>query len=153
MNYMKQIAQMLGVELDEEFYLEDVTDGGYYITYDNDKPVFKLSNSGMLRKDKHTVSSWIDVTHNYLPGLFTGRYTIVKKPWKPKDKEIMYYIELNRSINQTWFNAKGGFTLMMYSLGNCFQTEEEITPEILERTWQKCYGAYFQDDKQDGAQQ
>ena len=146
MNYMRQIAKMLGVELDEEFYLEDITDGGYYITYDNDKVVFKLSNLGMFRKDKHTVSGWIDVTHHYLPELFTGRYTIVKKPWKPKDKEIMYYIELNRSINQTWFNAKGGFTLLMYSLGNCFRTEKEITPEVLEETWQKCYGKYFEEE-------
>lgn len=32
-------------------------------------------------------------------------------------------------------------------------TKEEITPEVLEETWQKCYGAYFQDDKQDGVQQ
>lgn len=146
MNYMKQIAQMLGVELDEEFYLEDVTDGGHYITYDNDKTVFKLSNSGILRKDKCMVGGWIDSTHPYLLRLLTGRYAIVKKPWKPKDKEIMYYIELNRSINQTWFNAKGGFTLMMYSLGNCFQTEEEITPQILEETWQKCYGKYFEEE-------
>ena len=151
MNYMNQIAQMLGVELDEEFYLEDITEG-YYITYDNDKVVFKLSNSGLLRKDKHIVSGWIE-NHPHLLGLLTGRYTIVKKPWKPEDKEIMYYIGLNRSINQTWFNAKGGFTLLMYSLGNCFRTKEEITPQILEETWQKCYGAYFQDDKQDGVQQ
>lgn len=146
MNYMKQIAQMLGVELEEEFYLEDVTDGGCYITYDNDKIVFKLSNLGILRKDKHTVSGWIDVTHNYLPELFTGRYTIVKKPWKPEDKEIMYYIGLNRSINQTWFNAKGGFTLLTYSLGNCFRTKEEITPEVLEETWKRCYGKYFEEE-------
>ena len=143
---MKQIAQMLGVELEEEFYLEDVTDGGCYITYDNDKIVFKLSNLGILRKDKHTVSGWIDVTHNYLPELFTGRYTIVKKPWKPEDKEIMYYIGLNRSINQTWFNAKGGFTLLTYSLGNCFRTKEEITPEVLEETWKRCYGKYFEEE-------
>lgn len=151
MNYMKDIAKLLGVELGEEFYLEDITDG-CYLTDGNAKLVFKLSDTGLLRKDKHIVSGWIDSTC-YLKGVFTGRYTIVKKPWKPKDKEIMYYIELNRSINQTWFNAKGGFTLMMYSLGNCFRTKEEITPEILEGTWQKCYGAYFQDDKQDGAQQ
>lgn len=147
MNYMKQIAQMLGVELDEEFYLEDVTDGGYYITYDNDKPVFKLSNSGMLRKDKHTVSSWIDVTHNYLPGLFTGRYTIVKKPWKPQKNEEYYCVNADKSIDTFHFDISSAWDLISYSLGNCFKTEEEITPQILEETWQKCYGAYFQDDK------
>ena len=71
MNYMKDIAKLLGVELDEEFYLEDVTDGGYYITYDNDKVVFKLSNTGMLRRDKHVVSGWMESTDHYLLGLLT----------------------------------------------------------------------------------
>lgn len=146
MNYMKQIAQMLGVELDEEFYLEDVTDGGYYITYDNDKPVFKLSNSGMLRKDKHTVSSWIDVTHNYLPGLFTGRYTIVKKPWKPKENEEYYWVDLKRRVVKGNFNCDYTWDVMRYQLGNCFQTEEEITPEVLEETWKRCYGKYFEEE-------
>lgn len=145
MNYMKQVAQMLGVELGEEFYLEDVTDG-YYFSDDNFKKVtFRLSDTGMFRKDENTETGWKDLTC-YLMAILTGRYTIVKKPWKPKDKEIMYYIELNRSINQTWFNAKGGFTLLMYSLGNCFRTEKEITPEVLEETWQKCYGKYFEEE-------
>lgn len=153
MNYMKQIAQMLGVELDEEFYLEDVTDGGYYITYDNDKTVFKLSNSGILRKDKHTVSSWIDVTHNYLPELFTGRYTIVKKPWRPKDGEEYYWVDAYKNIETYHFDISDTWDLISYSCGNCFRTKEEITPKVLEETWQKCYGAYFRDDEQDGVQQ
>ena len=152
MNYMNQIAHMLGVELDEDFYLEDVTHGGYYITYDNDKTVFKLSNSGVLRKDKHIVNGWIDSTHPYLLRLLTGRYTIVKKPWKPKKDEKYYYVSLFKEIVQTYF-CEDHNDVMRYQLGNYFRTKEEITPEVLEETWQKCYGAYFQDDKQDGAQQ
>lgn len=153
MNYMKQIAQMLGVELEEEFYLKNTTNG-YYCASGKNKTTFKLSESGVKYK-------FIRNTNNYewcrldaiLAEVLTGSLEIVKKPWRPKDKEFVYYIELNRSITRTWFNAKGGVTLLMYSLGNCFKTEEEITPEVLEETWQRCYGAYFQDDKQDGAQQ
>lgn len=151
MNYMKQIAQMLGVELDEEFYLEDITDGGY-VTYDGVKTVFKLSNAGMLRKDKHIVSGWIE-NYPHLPGLLTGRYTIVKKPWKPSDGSRYYYVTPNKALENTFFGSMRYWDVMAYTLGNCFRTKEEITPEILEETWQKCYGAYFQDDKQDGAQQ
>lgn len=150
MNYMNQIAQMLGVKLNEEFYLESIEYGCYFLDDRSNKATFKLSLSGMLINYHN--DEWKSADE-CLVSLLEGAYTIVKKPWKPKDKEIMYYIELNRSINQTWFNAKGGFTLLMYSLGNCFRTEKEITPEVLEETWQKCYGAYFQDDKQDGAQQ
>ena len=153
MNYMNQIAQMLGVELEEEFYLEDITDGGYYITYDNDKVVFKLSNSGILRKDKCMVGGWIDVTHHYLPELFTGRYTIVKKPWKPSYGLRYYYVQLDKTLDHTFFDSSRYWDVLAYTLGNCFRTEEEITPEVLEETWQRCYGAYFQGDKQDGVKQ
>lgn len=151
MNYMKDIAKLLGVELGEEFYLEDITDG-CYLTDGNAKLVFKLSDTGLLRKDKHIVSGWIDSTC-YLKGVFTGRYTIVKKPWKPKKNEEYYCVNADKSIDTFHFDISSAWDLISYSLGNCFKTEEEITPQILEETWQKCYGAYFQDDKQDGAQQ
>lgn len=152
MNYMEQIAKMLGVELDEEFYLEDVTDGGY-VTYDEVKTVFRLSNSGMLIEDEHIANSWIDLTHHYLPELLTGRYTIVKKPWKPKENEEYYWVDLKSRVVKGNFNCDYTWDVTRYQLGNCFRTKEEITPEVLEETWQRCYGAYFQDDKQDGAQQ
>lgn len=148
---MNQIAQMLGVELDEEFYLEDITDG-CYVTFDEVKAVFKLSNSGMLRKDKHIVSGWIE-NHPHLLGLLTGHYTIVKKPWKPSHGLCYYYVRLDKTLDYTIFNSECYWDVLAYTLGNCFRTKEEITPQILEETWQKCYGAYFQDDKQDGAQQ
>ena len=135
MNYMKQIAQMLGVELEEEF---------------------KIRNGEKLISDCYMFTEYglyciTDGLRSYKCGavlseILNGNYEIVKKPWKPKEKEIMYYIELNRSINQTWFNAKGGFTLLMYSLGNCFKTEEEITPEVLEETWKRCYGKYYEEE-------
>lgn len=153
MNYMEQVAHMLGVEFDEEFYLEDVTDGGYYITYDNDKTVFKLSNSGILRKDKCMVGRWIDSTHPYLLRLLTGRYAIVKKPWRPSHGLRYYYVLPDKTLNYTIFDHECYWDVMAYTLGNCFRTKEEITPEVLEETWQKCYGVYFQDDKQDGAHQ
>ena len=144
---MEQIAQMLGVELDEEFYLEDVTDGGYYITYDNDKTVFRLSNSGILREDKHIANSWIDSTHPYLLRLLTGRYTIVKKPWKPKNGEKYYWVQINKKIGYGYFYAEYQNDCMRYSLKNYFRTKEEITPEVLEETWRRCYGKYIEEEE------
>lgn len=151
MNYMKQIAQMLGVEFDEEFYLEDITDG-CYLTDGNAKLVFKLSDTGLLRKDKHIVSGWTDSTC-YLKGVFTGRYTIVKKPRKPTKGERYWYVLSDRDVDDTTFDPYCCYDLALYTLGNCFRTKEEITSDVLEETWQKCYGAYFRDDEQDGVQQ
>ena len=153
MNYMNQIAQMLGVELEEEFYLEDVTDG-YYFSDDNFKKVtFRLSDTGMFRQDKNTETGWKDSTYQPLLGVLIGHYTIVKKPWKPSHGLRYYYVRLDKTLDYTIFNSDCYWDVLAYTLGNCFRTKEEITPEVLEETWQKCYGAYFQDDKQDGAQQ
>lgn len=151
MNYMKDIAKLLGVEFDEEFYLEDITDG-CYLTDGNAKLVFKLSDTGLLRKDKHIVSGWIDSTC-YLKRVFTGRFTIVKKPWKPKNDEKFYWVNLKRQVIEERFDDHYNWDVVRYVSGNCFRSKEEITPEVLEETWQKCYGVYFQDDEQDGAQQ
>ena len=152
MNYMNQIAQILGVELEEEFYLKSTTNG-YYCASGKNKTTFKLSESGVKYK-------FIRNTNNYewcsldaiLAEVLTGSLEIVKKPRKPKKDEKYYYVSLRKEIVQTRFYEVHN-DVMRYQLGNCFRTIEEITPEILEKTWQKCYGAYFQDDKQDGAQQ
>lgn len=153
MNYMKQIANMLGVELDEEFYLKSNLTGKYLSSGKN-KTTFKLSEYGVEYK-------FIRNTNNYewcsldaiLAEVLTGSLEIVKKPWKPTKEERYWYVSSDRYVNDTTFYPYCFYDLALYTLGNCFRTKEEITPEVLEETWQKCYGAYFQDDKQDGAQQ
>lgn len=153
MNYMKQIAQMLGVELEEEFYLKS-TLNGKYLSSGKNKTTFKLSESGVKYK-------FIRNTNNYewcrldaiLAEVLTGSLEIVKKPWKPQDNEEYYCVNADKSIDTFHFDISSAWDLISYSLGNCFRTKEEITPEVMEETWRRCYGAYFQDDKQDGAQQ
>lgn len=153
MNYMEQVAKMLGVELEEEFYLKNTTNG-YYCASGKNKTTFKLSESGVKYK-------FIRNTNNYewcrldaiLAEVLTGSLEIVKKPWKPKENEEYYWVDLKRRVVKGNFNCDYTWNVMRYQLGNCFRTKEEITPEVLEETWEKCYGAYFQDDKQDGAQQ
>lgn len=85
--------------------------------------------------------------------ILTGRYTIVKKPWKPSRGLRYYYVTPIKTLDHTVFDSSSYWDVMAYTVGNCFRTKEEITPEVLEETWQKCYGAYFQDDKQDGVKQ
>lgn len=149
MNYMNQIAQMLGVELDEEFYLKSVEYGYYFLDDRSKKATFKLSLSGMMTNYHN--DEWKSADE-CLVSLLEGAYTIVKKPWKPKKDEKYYCVLLYKEIVYTCF-FEDYDDIMRYQLGNCFRTKEEITPEVLEETWQRCYGAYFQDDEQDGAQQ
>ena len=150
MNYMKQIAKMLGVELEEEFYLESIEYGCYFLDDRSKKATFKLSLSGMMTNYHN--DEWKSADE-CLVSLLEGAYTIVKKPWKPKENEEYYWVDLKRRVVKGNFNCGYTWDVMRYQLGNCFHTKEEITPEVLEETWQKCYGAYFQGDKQDGVKQ
>lgn len=142
---MEQVAQMLGVELEEEFYLKSTTNG-YYCASGKNKTTFKLSESGVKYK-------FIRNTNNYewcrldaiLAEVLTGSLEIVKKPWKPKKDEKYYYVSLVKKIVQAYSHEDYN-DIMRYVLGNCFLTKEEITPEVLEETWQKCYGKYFEEE-------
>ena len=151
MNYMKDIAKLLGVEFDEEFYLKSTLNGKYCSSGKN-KTTFKLSDSGMRMKFVHDNDyEWCSIDA-ILAEILTGSQEIVKKPWKPTKGERYWYVLSDRDVDDTTFDPYCCYDLALYTLGNCFRTKEEITPEVLEETWQKCYGAYFQDDKQDGAQ-
>ena len=142
MNYMNQIAQMLGVELEEEFYLESIEYGCYFLDDRSKKATFKLSLSGMMTNYHN--DEWKSADE-CLVSLLEGAYTIVKKPWKPKKDEKHYYVSLLKEIVQTYFYENQN-DVMRYQLGNCFRTKEEITPEVLEETWKRCYGKYFEEE-------
>ena len=139
---------MLGRKLNGEFKIVEAENGGEW------NGVFKILRDGL----KEITYSETTSTHYISPidgleGLLTGDLKIKKRPWKPSYGLRYYYVLPNKTIDDTFFDSVCYWDIMAYTLGNCFRTKEEITPQILEETWQKCYGAYFQDDKQDGAQQ
>ena len=66
MNYMKQIAQMLGVELEEEFNLEGI------------EYKYKFTKDGLLYRCEED-NKWYRL-YNDLITILTGKYEIVKQP-------------------------------------------------------------------------
>ena len=72
MNYMEQVAQMLGVELREEFFIK------------NDNNRYWISENGMFRYSKY--NEWV-VSSVELMELLTGEAEIVKIP-KPILDEV-----------------------------------------------------------------
>ena len=66
MNYMKQVAQMLGLEFEEEFYLKGVLEHKYKIT--NDGVFFHSKKDG----------SWL-ITNWAFSKIITGELEIIKK--------------------------------------------------------------------------
>lgn len=76
MNYMEQVAQMLGVELEEEFKLNDSDDYKYKITKDG---MFMYSGFA---------SDWFSANHILL-GVLIGKYEIEKPILDDIEKEYL----------------------------------------------------------------
>lgn len=120
-NHMNEVAALLGVELDEEFIIEDY--GTYVLTW-----------KGLVRKDG-VVQGLI------LTFLLTGELKIRRKPWKPIKDEAYYYVtEEGLTREEDWIDVD--IDLMRYKLGNCYRTKEEAEANV--NKWR----AFYASDKQ-----
>lgn len=118
MNYWKQFAEMLGLELEQEFYLTDF-DGNR-----KDKLTYKITEFGLLCKSKMN-NDWLTVSLITLKKIINGDYKVVSKPWNPeKGGKYWYYSDVWKEA--TCINWNDAFLgLLLWKVGNCFKTEEE----------------------------
>ena len=131
MNYYKQFAEMLGLELEQEFVLTDY-DGNR-----KDKYTYKITEDGLLYKSPPFIN-WSISSLGTIGKLLDGDVKAVHKPWKPKKGEIYSYY-----INSTYFDGTNScmwtdecLDLLHWKAGNCFKTEEEAKSkgkEIMEQ--------------------
>lgn len=105
-NLMQEVANLLGVEIGEEFRLDNP---------DNDK-VFRLTADGLLNDDN------ILCTES-LTYLLIGGCKIVKLPWEPKQGELYWVVLENRVVE--WVCVNGMTDRSYLKLGNRFHTKEE----------------------------
>lgn len=127
MNYYKQIAEMLGVELGEEFSLKDNK------TKNIVRPRYKITQEEGLMYSVNRNEFERSVS---LMSIINGSYSVVKLPWKPKEGEkYWYYSEpFNQAISHKWYG--GNYDLLLWKVGNCFKTKEEADikgKEIMEQ--------------------
>ena len=113
MNYMPEVAKILGVEIGEEFYIKEQPDikctiynDGLYVYPINDcictLPSCDVTLSRLLR---HTI-------------------TIKRKPWKPQDKEKYFVVTKHGNVNEVIWNEHTT-DYIYYKLGNCYKTYNE----------------------------
>ena len=131
MNYYKQFAEMLGLELEQEFVITDV-DGNI-----KGELIYKVTEDGLLCKNTILVN-WAKSPSGTIARLLNGDYKVVTKPWKPKKGGIYSYY-----INSTYFDGINSrrwtdedLDLLLWKSGNCFKTEEEAETkgkEIMEQ--------------------
>lgn len=120
MNYYKQFAAMLGLELGQEFSIVLSS------SKEKSKYVYKITKNGVFsRSPNDTNGFWgleqsITVEH-----LLSGLFEAVPKPWELKvgEKYFYYSVSLNRATTRKWCN--GNYDLLLWKYGNCFKTEKE----------------------------
>lgn len=129
MNYYKQFAEMLGLELEQEFVLTD-DDGNR-----KNKYTYKFTEDGVVYKSP-TFTNWSINSLGTIGSLLNGDVKAVPKPWKPKKGE-KYFIYEPGVVDDTYsFWADDNIDLCRWKCGNCFKTKEEANTkgkEIMEQ--------------------
>ena len=118
MNHMDEVAQMLGVELGEEFEIEG-RDGS-----------FMVSENGIQVHEEVCVGEygWCAVSGNVYFDLLARSAKIVKKPWIPKDRELLWTLDGkgdNRELVTDTFYIDFAPDIAALALGWYFRTREE----------------------------
>lgn len=123
-NYMTEVAKMLGVEIGEPFDVLD--ENGEKLAYGPHKIT-----------DNVIVDCEGDEGPNLFYDLLRGKYTLQKRPWKPKNGEDYYYIRtIDGFFGQTTFSNINVNDLAAINMGNCFPSKEvaeAAVPEMLEK--------------------
>ena len=128
MNKWKEFAEMLGLELEQDFVLTDV-DGNR-----KDKYTYKITEDGLLYKSP--TFNWSISSLGTIGNLLNGDYKALPKTWKPEkgDRFWSYLYGLERANSTKW--DCGTYDLLLWKAGNCFKTEEEAKTkgkEIMEQ--------------------
>ena len=107
-NYMADIAKMLGVELGEEFKIDD------------SNLIYKFLENGLYFR---CIEGWFPDKHQFLD-LIKGELEIVKLPWQPKKGDEYYYPGegFNNVCRALWENTVFGFAYK--EAGLIFKTYE-----------------------------
>lgn len=128
MNYYKKIAEMLGVELGEEFKLKPSC---------LEKPwncLYRFSKDGL--ENKYSDLSWVKCEKGAIDNILIGQTEVIKIPWKPKKGEA--YWHYSKGWEQATFRKWEGTLddLCTWKCGSCFRTEAEANTkgkEIMEQ--------------------
>ena len=117
-NYMNDIAKLLGIELEEEFMIEDAD--GYLI----DTNFYSITKVGCFYRANDN-SKNNGVGNGKLLGILQGQFKIRKLPWTPKEDDMYYYPgdKFNAVYHSIWGNSVFGFALK--EAGMIFKTYEE----------------------------
>lgn len=106
MNYMAKVANILGVDIGEYFYINK-QDGTYFLCYE-----------GLM----HNESGYM--ANNVLTDLLSGKASIKRTPYKPHQGDIFWHVDAcGNPVLDQWCGHSEHYNF--YKLGNCYKTEAE----------------------------
>lgn len=119
-NYMQDVANILGVELGEEFKL------------DGRKTKYKFIENGLYF---YAPDGWWQCSNVMLPKILKGELEIVKLPWKPKVGDVYYrprdyHAAFSEAVTDFWRDTVNDFALK--EAGMIFKTKEECEAALPE---------------------
>lgn len=122
---MKEVASLLGVELDEEFRIVN-------------KDCVELCNMPCRITTNGLIDKNSESRFHALSKLLEGEYKIVKMPWKPKQNDIFFFVKpKDRNVTSMYW-GDSSFDNLLYLAGNCFKTRKEAEANI------EAYCNYFE---------
>ena len=115
-NLIPEIAQMLGVEIGEDFKIK-----GYI------GPLYRFDADGLKASYSCLMQKRLTFANAMLSSLLAGEVEIVKLPWKPKKGDAYYTFEVFRGkwvVRSLWWTeAPCNYALL--DKGWVFRTKEE----------------------------
>ena len=120
MNYMEQVAKMLGVELGEKFRINFKDDHLNISGRDTSDHEYFFSNEGV----EVITPGYACISSDVLFKLIRGEWEIKRKPWRPKNDDLYYLVEETGLVScEVWCNDS--IDINYYKLGNCYRTKKE----------------------------
>ena len=119
-NCMDAVAKLLGVELGEEFIIENA----------DRKETVVLAADGFHVIQPNNV---MGPDHGkLLSKVLQGLYEVKKKPWVPKKDECFYIPSVSNQCVQKWFWEEYTLDFAMKALGMIYRTKEEAEAHLAE---------------------
>ena len=139
MNLIPKLAELLGVEIEEEFQLKQ-TDGYLKAVKYRFR---KISNK--VQFERQCCSGWTMCSAEDLGLLVLGKYEIVKLPFEPKKGEKYFVVSVvDMAVRAfAWDGTTSDYCYK--ACGNCFRTEAEAEKHKYE-IYEKLTGKKWRED-------
>lgn len=138
MNLIPVIREALGLQENEEFQILENDGTTYALNY-------RFADNNELQYFASDIDCWKSSRWATLEKIIYGQVTIKKLPFKPKEYEAYYFVNLYfGTVEVSAFSKDFTADVIRVNSGNCYRTKEEAKKHVDE--WMsKVYGENWKD--------